>query len=68
VNRYTFVLQIHPDGPSTLENLSTNERIRIADLGAVGPQVEKWLASMPGSARPNRRPNPARDGAPRPRS
>jgi hypothetical protein len=47
VNRYTFVIQIHPSGPSTLENLSTQERVRIADLGAVGLQIERWLAELP---------------------
>jgi hypothetical protein len=59
VNRYTFVLHIHPDGPSTLENLSTHERIRIADLDAVGPQVERWLAELASPASPGA---PGRDG------
>jgi hypothetical protein len=47
MNRYTFVIQVHPSGPSTLENLSTQERVRIADLGAVGPQIERWLRELP---------------------
>jgi hypothetical protein len=46
VNRYTFVVQVHPDGPSTLENLSTHERVRVSDLDAVGPQIERWLRSI----------------------
>jgi hypothetical protein len=46
VNRFTFVVQVQPDGPSTLENLSTQERIRVSDLDAVGPQIEKWLQSL----------------------
>jgi hypothetical protein len=46
VTRYTFVVQIHPDGPSTLENLSTHERVRISDLASVGPQIEEWLAGL----------------------
>ena len=46
MNRYTFVVQIHPDGPSTLENLSTQERVRVSDLDAVGPQIEQWLESL----------------------
>jgi hypothetical protein len=46
VTRYTFVVQIHPDGLSTLENLSTHERIRVTDLAAVGPQIEEWLAGL----------------------
>ena len=46
MNRYTFVIQIHPDGLSTLENLSTSERVRISELSAVGPQIERWLATL----------------------
>jgi len=46
MNRFTFVVQIQPDGPSTLENLSTQERVRVSDLGAVGPQIEQWLESL----------------------
>jgi hypothetical protein len=46
MNRYTFVIQIHPGGLSTLENLSTNERIRLSDLATVGPQIERWLAGL----------------------
>jgi hypothetical protein len=44
VKRYTFVVQIHPEGISTLENLSTHERIRIEQLAEVGPKIESWLA------------------------
>jgi hypothetical protein len=47
VNRFTFVVQVHPDGISTLENLSTQERVRISELSAVGPQIERWLAEQP---------------------
>jgi hypothetical protein len=43
MNRYTFIVQIQPDGPSTVENLSTQERVRIADAGEVGPQIERWV-------------------------
>jgi hypothetical protein len=46
VNRYTFVVHAYPGGASMLENLSTHERIRVADLAAVGPQIERWLASL----------------------
>ena len=46
MTRYTFVVQVHPDGISTLENLSTRERIQIVDFAAVGPQIEAWLASL----------------------
>jgi hypothetical protein len=51
VTRYTFVVQIHPDGPSTLENLSTHERVRVTDLAAVGPQIEEWIENLSQPAR-----------------
>ena len=46
MTRYTFVVQIHPDGLSTLENLSTHERVRVSDLATVGPQIEQWLEGL----------------------
>jgi hypothetical protein len=46
VTRYTFLVQVHPDGISTLENLSTHERIQIVDFAAIGPQIEAWLAGL----------------------
>jgi hypothetical protein len=55
VNRFTFVVQVHPEGICTLENLSTRERVRISDLETVGPQIERWLAEER-AARPPRRP------------
>ena len=59
MNRYTFVIQVHADGPSTLENLSTRERVPVADLAAVGPQIERWLAALPSPSSPG---VSARDG------
>jgi hypothetical protein len=47
VTRYTFVVQVHPEGISTLENLSTRERVQVPDLPAVGRQIEEWLESLP---------------------
>ena len=52
MNRYTFVLYAYPDGLSLLENLSTHERVRICNLALVGPQIERWLASLPGPEEP----------------
>jgi len=46
VHRFTFVVQIHPDGISTLENLSTRELVQVADLAEVGPQIEHWLHNL----------------------
>jgi hypothetical protein len=52
MTRYTFVVQVHPDGLSTLENLSTHERVRITDLASVGPQIEDWLVGLGPAATP----------------
>jgi len=46
VSRYTFVIHIHPDGISTLENLSTQERIRLTELTEIGPRIERWMAEL----------------------
>jgi hypothetical protein len=46
VTRYTFVVQIHPGGVSTLENLATRERVRVADLATVGAQIERWVERL----------------------
>lgn len=46
MNRFTFVVQVHPNGISTLENLSSDERVRIGELAEVGPQIERWLAEL----------------------
>jgi hypothetical protein len=43
VFRYTFVVQIHPEGISTLENLATRERVQVAEVATVGAQIEQWL-------------------------
>jgi hypothetical protein len=44
--RYTFVIQVHPEGISTLENLSTHELIRLDQLAEIGPHLERWLAQL----------------------
>ena len=54
MNRYTFVIHVHPDGPSTLENVSTQQRVRIGDLAAMGPQIERWLAELKRPGSPDR--------------
>lgn len=53
MTRHTFVVQVHPEGISTLENLSTHERIQVQDLSTVGAQIEEWLASAPVAAEPD---------------
>jgi hypothetical protein len=52
VTRYTFVIQVHPDGISTIENLATHERVQIADFATVGAQIETWLAGVGADAAP----------------
>ena len=47
MNRYTFVVQVHPEGISTLENVSTHERIPLAELDEIAPRIERWLAELP---------------------
>lgn len=46
MTRYSFVVQVHPDGLSTLENLATRERVKIARLDEVGPRIEHWLEEL----------------------
>jgi hypothetical protein len=50
MKRYTFVIQVHPDGISTLENLATHERVQVSDLATVGPQIQRWLGSLPSTS------------------
>ena len=60
MTRSTFVVQVHPDGISTIENLTTRERVQITDVAAVGPQISRWLQELqsvepvPASAQENR--------------
>ncbi len=46
MERYSFVVQVHPDGVSTLENLATRERVKIEGLEEVGPRIEGWLEEL----------------------
>lgn len=46
--RHTFLLYVYADAACTLENLSTRERIRVPDLAAVGPQIERCLTGLTG--------------------
>jgi hypothetical protein len=57
MSRYTFVVQVHPDGIATLENLITHERIRLDELTEIGPRIERWLAELaePEAAIPDER-------------
>jgi hypothetical protein len=46
MTRHTFVVQVHPEGISTLENLSTRERVRLDELAEIGPLIERWLGEL----------------------
>lgn len=68
MKRFTFVVQIHPDGISTLENLTTQERVRVSDLATIGPQIERWLEEQRAAKRqvPDLPETDGRDGIGRP--
>jgi hypothetical protein len=54
MNRYTFVIHVHPEGISTVENVSTGERIALSELTEVAPRIEHWLAELPKTDTPVR--------------
>ena len=59
--RYTFIVQVHPEGVVTLENLGTRERVQVQELATVGAQIEHWLrmpaaAVHPGPGEPSKEP------------
>jgi hypothetical protein len=56
MNRHTFVIQIYPEGISTLENLTTRERVQVSVLTAVAPQIETWLEALADSQAISARP------------
>lgn len=52
MQRYTFVVQVHPQGITTLENLTTTERRHIGEMSEVGPQIERWVDELsPGTSK-----------------
>jgi len=63
MNRHTFVIQIYSEGISTLENLTTRERVQVSTLTAVAPQIETWLADSQAIS-----PSPYGRGTPTPES
>jgi hypothetical protein len=46
MKRLTFLVQVHPDGIKTLENLDSHERVPVAELTEIGPRIEQWLATV----------------------
>lgn len=50
--RHTFVLQVRAEGPWTLENAGTGQRVRIDAPRAVATWVERWIAEASGAPRP----------------
>jgi hypothetical protein len=53
--RQTFLLQVRPDGVSTLENVGTGQRVRVDELAAVATWVERWIAEAAGETRCGKR-------------
>ena len=66
MNRHTFVIQIYPEGSSTLENLTTRERVQVSALTALAPQIETWLKAFADSQAIS--PSPYGRGTPTPES
>jgi hypothetical protein len=60
--RYTFIVQVHPEGVATLENLDTRERVQVHELASVGAQIERWLETS-GAAAPAAPKEPAEEPA-----
>jgi hypothetical protein len=46
----SFLLTVHEPGSAVLEDLSTAERVHVADLGTLGAQIARWLEASDGSA------------------
>jgi hypothetical protein len=46
MQRYTFVVRVHPGEGSTVENLATQEQAPVVDLAGVGPQIERWVEDL----------------------
>ena len=42
--RRTFVVQVHAEGPATVENLLTQERVAVSSMSGIAEQIEAWLA------------------------
>ena len=66
MSRHTFVIQVYGDGPATLENLTTQERVPVTDLDAVGAQIERWLADAAEDAPAGDRMRPVESSSPGP--
>jgi hypothetical protein len=50
--RHTFIVQVHPEGLATLENLATRERVQVHELASVGAQIERWLRAPAAAEQP----------------
>jgi hypothetical protein len=46
IQRYTFVVRVHPGEGATVENLATREQAAVTDVAAVGSQIERWLKEL----------------------
>lgn len=42
--RRTFVVQVHEQGRTTVEDVLTQERVAVASMAGAADQIETWLA------------------------
>ena len=42
-SRATFVVQVHEDGGTVLENVRTRECVWLSQLSEIAPQITGWL-------------------------
>jgi len=54
-SRRTFVVQVHEQGRTTVEDVQTQERVGVASMAGAADQIETWLSS--GGRPPQEEPN-----------
>ena len=53
MERHTFVVRVHPgEGPTTVENVATQERVPVGGLAELGPRIKCWLDEAVRAPRP----------------
>lgn len=44
-NRRTFVVQVHDQGRTTVEDVLTQERVAVGSMTGAADQIEAWLSA-----------------------
>ena len=52
VERRTFIVRVHADGPPIVEDVATGERVRLPDLASLAAEIERRLERPAGDAAP----------------